>query len=316
MRAVSIPEFTDPATLKVIETPEPEPAAGWAILDLVAADVSPLDRQIATGQLPGAGPLPIQPGANAVGRITASGTHEPGVLAFVAGGVAGMGNSSQGAMATVIVAPDRAIFPLPDGADPLAIAAGTGGGISALAALVDHAGLRQGETVLVLGATGAVGRAACQIASSQGAVVLAGARDPSKLGDLDATPIDIDQMPAAVMEATGGKGADVIIDGIGGDYLNPAVLSGSAGCRHVLIGYMAGKTTNFTIPLVMIRQHKLLGFNANQLPPERHGSVVSEVIEDIAGGPIRPLIRDTVPLDDVRKAYAASGGGGRVLVVP
>ena len=316
MRAVRIPEFADPPAPEVVETTAPEPAAGETLVDLVAAEIAPLDRQIAMGNLPGAGPLPIQPGATGVGRVVTSGTFDPGGLVYVGGGPFGLGNSRPGMAAGQVAVPDGAAAPIPEGVDPMLAAAGMSGGISARQALFDYGRLQPGGTVLVLGATGSVGRAACQIAGAFGATVLAGARDVSALDDLDAVPISLENLTGEVMAATGGQGAEVIIDPLGGPYLNAAILSGAPKARHLLIGYSAGRTTNLTIPLTMIRQHRLMGFHAYQAPPGRYRQVVSEVLEDIARGILRPIVRLVVPFEEMAAGYAAVGGQGRVLVTP
>ena len=283
---------------------------------MIAAEISPLDRQIAMGMLPGAGPLPIQPGATGVARVASSASFPAGRLVYIGGGPFGMGNSRPGMAAEQVSIPDAAAVPIPEGVDPLAAAAGVSGGISARQSLFDYGRLQPGGTVLVLGATGSVGRAACQIAAAFGATVLAAARDTSALGDLDAVPVSLENLTGEVMAATGGKGADVIIDPLGGPYLNSAILCGAPKARHLLIGYSAGRSANFTIPLTMIRQHRLMGFHAYQAPPGRYQEVISEVLDDISDGVLKPIVRLTVPLEEMAAGYSEVGGRGRVLVVP
>ena len=316
MRAVRIPEFADPPGPVVVDIPTPEPGAGETLIELIAAEIAPLDRQIAMGNLPGAGPLPIQPGATGVGRVLSSETLDSGGLVYVGGGPFGIGNRRPGVMAEQVSVPDAAAVPIPEGVDPMLAAAGVSGGISARQSLFDYGRLQPDGTVLVLGATGSVGRAACQIAASYGATVVAAARDTSALGDLDAAPVPLDNLTAEVMAATGGKGADVIIDPLGGPYLNAAILSGAPKARHLLIGYSAGRTTDLTIPLTMVRQHRLMGFHAYQAPPGRYQEVIAEVLDDISQGVLEPIVRLTVPLEEMAAGYAAVGGRGRVLVVP
>ncbi len=316
MRAVRIPEFADPPGPVVVDIPTPEPGDGETLIELIAAEIAPLDRQIAMGNLPGAGPLPIQPGATGVGRVLSSETLDAGGLVYVGGGPFGIGNRRPGVMAEQVAVPDAAVVPIPEGVDPMLAAAGVSGGISARQSLFDYGRLQPDGTVLVLGATGSVGRAACQIAAAFGASVLAAGRDTSALDDLDAIPISIENLTAEVMAATGGKGADVIIDPLGGPYLNSAILCGAPRARHLLIGYSAGRSTNFTIPLTMIRQHRLMGFHAYQAPPGRYQEVIAEVLEDISQGVLKPIVRLTVPLEEMAAGYAAVGGRGRVLVVP
>ena len=284
-----IPEFADPPDPVVVDTTTPEAGDGETLIEVVAAEIAPLDRQIAMGNLPGAGPLPIQPGTTGVGRVLRSATWESGCLVYVGGGPFGVGNTRPGMMAERVSIPDDAAVPIPTGVDPMLAAAGVSGGISARQALYDYGRLESDGTVLVLGATGSVGRAACQIAAASGATVLAAARDTAALHDLDAIPIPLDDLTAEVMGATSGKGADVIIDPLGGPYLNAAILSGAPKARHLLIGYSAGRTTTLTIPLTMIRQHRLMGFHAYQAPPGRYQEVISEVLDDISRGVLEPI---------------------------
>lgn len=316
MRAVSIPEFTDPPGPVVGDTTPAEPRDGESLVELIAAEIAPLDRQIAMGMLPGAGPPPIQPGATGVGRVQSSARFGAGQLVYIGGGPFGMGNARPGMAAEQVSVPDNAAVPIPEGVDPMLAAAGVSGGISARQALFDYGRLEPDGTVLVLGATGSVGRAACQIGAAFGATVLAAARDTSALGDLDATPVSLENLTGEVMAATGGKGAEVIIDPLGGPYLNAAIPCGAPRARHLLIGYSAGRSTDFTIPLTMIRQHRLMGFHAYQAPPGRYQEVIAEVLDDISRGVLRPIVRLTVPLEEMAAGYAAVGGRGRVLVVP
>lgn len=316
MHAVSIPEFSDPPGPVVVDTTPPEPGDGETLVEVIAAEIAPLDRQIAMGLLPGAGPVPIQPGATGVGRVRSSARFEAGRFVYIGGGPFGMGNSRPGMAAEQVSVPDEAPVPIPEGVDPMLAAAGVSGGISARQALFDYGRLQPDGTVLVLGATGSVGRAACQIAAAFGATVLAAARDTSALDDLDAVPVSLENLTAEVMAATGGKGAHVIIDPLGGPYLNAAILCGAPKARHLLIGYSAGRNTDFMIPLTMIRQHRLMGFHAYQAPPGRYQEVISEVLDDISQGVLKPIVRLSVPLEGMAAGYAAVGGRGRVVVVP
>ena len=316
MRAVSIQEFSSPPGPVVTDTPPPEPRDGETLIEVIAAEIAPLDRQIAMGMLPGAGPLPIQPGATGVGRVRSSARFEPGQLVYIGGGPFGLGNSRPGMAAEHVSVPDDAAVPIPGAVDPMLAAAGVSGGISARQALFDYGRLQPDGTVLVLGATGSVGRAACQIAAAFGATVLAAARDTSALDDLDAIPVSLENLTGEVMAATGGKGAQVIIDPLGGPYLNATILCGAPKARHLMIGYSAGRNADFTIPLTMIRQHRLMGFHAYQAPPGRYQQVIAEVLDDISQGVLSPIVRLTVALDEMAAGYAAVGGRGRVLVVP
>ncbi len=144
---------------------------GEVLLDLLAADVQPLDRQIAAGALPGSGPLPMVAGVSAVARC-----EERQVV--VLGELTGKGISRDGCFADRFTAAPNQIVDAPDSLDPAVIAAGALLGLHARHVLFEIAQAAAGERVLVLGATGGFGAATMQIAAASGLVVVAAARRP------------------------------------------------------------------------------------------------------------------------------------------
>jgi NADPH:quinone reductase-like Zn-dependent oxidoreductase len=306
-RAVRVVRLGMPPEIAV-ETVDVEPAAGDVVLRLRAAEVTPLDRQIAGGGLPRVRAVPVPPGQSAV----ASTTH--GRL-LVLGGPSGMGVTRPGTLADTFAAPATAVFDLPDAIpDQIAAAAATSL-VTAHLALFQRARLRPGERVLVSGATGAVGSAAVAVALDAGAVVVAAARDPARCDVPDAVTLVADSdLPDAARD--GGRGVDVIIDTVGGDALTATVLAGAPRCRHVVVGYAGGTEAVLRVTSLMIAEHDILGFNAHVYSSEQWRQAVSASLDLLERGAYRPRIAAVYPLAEAARAFDETAPAGRVLVVP
>jgi NADPH2:quinone reductase len=299
-----------------IEVPDSGQEPGRTLVAFIAAEVAPIDVQIATGKIPGIPPPPLLPGGTAAGTVLESAVHPAGTLVYVSGGPHGMGTRTPGSFAEVVHAPDDAVFPLPDQLDPETAAAGVSSATAARYALVDHAAVQRGETVLVLGATGAVGSAAIQLAVALGAKVLAAARRPERVQTGSGIQaISFDGFANAVSEATEGVGVAAIVDTVGGPYVDESIRSGGPRCRHVVLGYTAGTDANFNLPLMSVKEHRLLGMNTNRPTPERRAQLMGEVLHDLAEGRVQPRIGERFPLSAAADAYRADGSAGRILLV-
>lgn len=305
MLAVTVTEFGPAPTIEVQDVGGVELAPGETLIDLIAADVVPLDRQIALGLFPPAKILPLKAGVSAVGRRRNSGD-----LVSVQGGHIGMGWSQPGCFATSFAAPASVQMVIPRGLDPMIAAAGTDTAITALLVLNDHAALKPGEKVLVLGANGGVGRACVQLASYLGAEVIAAARNPESVDAPQGTRvIGYDELI--------GLGADVIVDPVGGALFQTAILAGGHRCRHVFLGYPAGAVIELKLPLLMIAEHRVMGFNEHGVGHERFMGATREALQLLLDGVFAPVIGASFGLVDAPLAYEAVGSGiGRVLLTP
>lgn len=272
-------------------------------VELVAADIVPLDRQIAAGRFPPAGPAPYQPGVSAVGRFP------NGVLVSVQGGHHRMGFGRPGCFADRFLAPKQACLELPAGLDPLVAAAGAETTTTAHLLLHDHAALVAGERVLVLGANGGVGRASVALALAAGAEVIAASRRPDEL----AVPKGV---RVVGYEELAGLDANVIVDPVGGDVFVAAVRAGAYRCRHVFLGYPAGAVISFVLPLLMIAEHRILGVNEHAIPEATFLDAARSALDALALGTVVPTIASTHSLADVAVAFASASSAGRTLLVP
>jgi NADPH:quinone reductase len=303
--AVTVSAFGVPPTIEVRTIDEPEAGPDEIVLDLVAADVVPLDRQIAQGFFPPANTLPLSVGVSAVAR-----RRDTGDLVSVQGGHIGMGITRAGCFASSFVAPTNVLAPLPAGLNPIVAAAGSATAITAILALRDHAALCEGERVLVLGASGGVGRACMQLATHLGAVVTGAARDPLSVeAPMGTTMVGYEQII--------GLDVDVIVDPVGGQLFQTAILAGRHRCRHVFLGFAGGATVDLKLPLMMIAEHRVLGFNEHATGHDRLMEVTAEAMRYLAAGILVPMLGGTYPLADAATAYGAVGSGlGRILLVP
>lgn len=312
-RELLIHEMGDPPRFALADAGPPPP--GEARLTFLAAEVQPLDRQVATGRLPSAAPVPLRPGTSGVARVERAEGFQPGDVVVVAGGRHGLGTKRPGTFAEEFSAPADCLVRVPSGLDPQVVAAGAGSAFSARLALEDHAAVRAGEVVAVLGAPGGVGSAAVALAAQMGATVVAVSRSAQPSAD-GVTAVTFDDAQAAIREVSGGRGADAIVDTVGGERLVEAVGYGGPRCRHVCLGYSAGVSASLVVPLLMVNEHRLLGFNAHAAPADRAAAVMGRVLDDLRDGVVPVTEAVTFPLAEAAAAYAQVGGRGRVVIVP
>ncbi|MEU6170565.1 zinc-binding alcohol dehydrogenase family protein [Streptantibioticus parmotrematis] len=300
--------------------PDPEAAPGEVIVDVVAAGLHPLVRSVASGRhYTSDGTLPLVPGFDGVGRTP------DGTLAYFAGRSGG-----NGSMAERVAVPERALVPLPDGLDPVTVAALMNPAMSAWLALRDRAGLRAGESVLVLGATGSAGRMAVQLARHLGAAeVVAAGRDADALHRLTAIGADRtvslsapdDDLTAAVAKAAAD--VDVVVDYVWG---RPAELALAAltsarrdsahPLRWVHVGATAGPT--ITLPAATLRKTavEFRGSGLGSVAPDRMDAALRELVALLPSAGLHTATA-TTPLSDVQRAWDAElPSGTRLVLLP
>lgn len=297
---VTVEKCGRPPEVNVGPAPTPVPTAGQVLVQTIAADVQPLDRQVAAGGIPGV-VAPYQPGSSAIVR------HNDRPHALL-GGLVGMGMFAPGTFADELAVPPALLVPVPEGLAPDVAAAGVGSVMSARLALFDHADVQPGETVLVMGATGAVGSAAVVLAAGHGCQVLAATRTPR-----DAPPphgitmIGTDELPS--------DAADVIIDPVGGNGMVTVIGAGRRRCRHVVVGYAGGIAATVPLPILLLREHRLLGFNMHATPTARARQVAADALDDLATHRIRPKIAERASLDQAGRLLSDAPSDGRAILL-
>jgi len=186
-------------------------------------------------------------------------------------------------------------------------------------ALIDRGQLRAGETVLVLGAAGGVGSSAIQIAKAAGARVIAAASTDEKCAlcrtlGADAT-INYSTSPLrdAIKEATGAKGPDVIYDPVGGDFAEPAFRSIAWRGRFLVVGFAAGPIPALPLNLALLKGASIVGVfwgDFARREPQANQAMMRELAQWYAEGRIKPAIDRTMPMAELKAAYAHMGSRG------
>ena len=292
---------------------DPVRAPGHTLVRVTAAAVNPIDITISSGAHPlGRPAVPHVPGVEGAGVVVESDTLAPGsrVRVQVPGGLV------DGTLAELVVAPDAACLPIPDGVDDDQAAALGSVGISALVALEDVAALRAGETVLVLGATGALGRMFVQLARVIGAErIVAAARSAERLkamasdaaeGSPDATILLDAADPQGFKRqlANAGGPVDVVVDSLWGPYAMPALSGLKFKGRYVNLGQSAGVEASVDSGLLRHQWISLAGLSGAAIPPNRARAAYAHLTQLAAATDPRSQAR--------RRRPSVAGAGGRI----
>ncbi len=311
MKAAVLHEYG--ATPRFGDFAEPSAAPGGVVVEMAAAALHHLDLHKATGTFyMGPPPLPSVVGTDGVGRL------DDGRRVYFDATVAPYGSMAERALAS-----DEALFEVPDGLDDVRAAALGNTGLGAWLAVAWRSRLEPGETVLVLGATGAVGTIAVQAAKLLGAGrVVAAARPSERLARLrqrgaDAiVELDGDDPTAALRAAAGGE-VDVTIDTLWGDPALAAIQVAARGARHIAVGQIAGLDVSLPAPAVRSVSLDLCGFSVAHPPVEVRREGYRRLAELVARGDIEVDV-EPVPLEQVATAWErqreAIGGAKQVLV--
>jgi NADPH:quinone reductase-like Zn-dependent oxidoreductase len=303
----------------------PQRAAGEALIRVTAAPINPLDLLCASGtSYFGPPALPYVPGTQGVGVVAESDTLPAGQRVWFSA-AAGM-RPGDGSMAEFCVVPDTAVLPVPGGvSDDLAAALGNSA-IAAWMALSWRGGLRAGEHVLVLGASGNVGQIGVQAARLLGAGrVVAACRDPhgraraSELGAdavADLSGDDAETVAARLAEATGGR-ADLVLDPIWGVPAEAALRIMSPHGRLVNLGSSGGAYASFGSATLRSGVLAVLGYTNNQLTDEQKATALAEIFTHASAGQIT-ADREVLPLAAAADAWSRCGQAPhrRAVLIP
>lgn len=290
------------------------PGAGWpdpVEVELLAGAVQPKDRQVAHGQVPVPLPDSFVAGTQAVVRRC-----DDGSLHYCRGPIGVRGGPQAGVYAGRFLADSSWLVALPDGLDVRVAAAGTAPLADALHALHDLAGLAAGETVLVLGSSTGVGAAAVSAALAAGHPVVAATRDATGVAARQGVTVTgYDALADSVRAATGGRGADVVIDTVGGAYTAKGLHSGRRGGRQVLLGYQAGTELGLLARDFLATGVSLVGMNADAVARHRQHELTEEALRLLLSGAHRPHPVVDRPLAEGPDALLGPAPPGRTLLL-
>ena len=315
MKAIVCEAWGLPDTLVVRELPEVVPEAGKVAIKVEAAGVNFPDVLIIQNKYQFKPELPFTPGGELAGTVTAVGE---GVTQYKAGDrvIAFVG---QGAFAQQIAAPVKSVMPMPPGMDFDTAAAITLTYGTSHHAVVDRAQLKAGETMLVLGAAGGVGLAAIEIGKALGARVIAAASSDEKLEickqhGADATiNYSTQDLREAIKACTDGKGPDVIYDPVGGDFAEPAFRSIAWRGRYLVVGFASGPIPSLPLNLALLKGASIVGVfwgDYSRREPKANASMMGELAQWYAQGKVKPVIDRTMPMAELKAAYAHMGSRG------
>lgn len=295
-----------------MEQATPSPGAGEVLVRIAAASLNFPDLLIVENKYQYKPEPPFVPGSEYAGTVEAVGT---GVTHLRVGQTVAC-LSGTGAFATHAIAKAAVCVPLPPGADLVEAAAfpliyGT-----SHHALIDRGALKAGETVLVLGAAGGVGTSAIQIAKAVGAKVIAAASTDEKCALCTRIGADAvlnytrESLRDRVKELTGGQGPDVIYDPVGGDLAEPAFRSIAWRGRYLVIGFAGGRIPSLPLNLALLKGASIVGVfwgDFARREPKANGAMMAELGRWWMEGKIKPVIDCTMPMADLKQAYARMG---------
>jgi NADPH2:quinone reductase len=322
MRAVLCRAYGPPESLTVEEVEDPVAEPGEVVIDVEACSTTFPDVLMIQGLYQFKPDFPFSPGSEVAGVVSAVGDD----VDNMAVGDRVFASLGWGGMAERVKVPAGAVYALPDGVD-LADAAGFlyAYGTS-YHALVDRAMLVPGETLLVLGAAGGVGLTAVELGAVFGATVIAAASTESKLAVCRAHGAAMtinyaeEDLKTRVRELTGGAGADVVYDAVGGPFSEPALRSTAWNGRFLVIGFASGEIPRLPLNLPLLKGCSVVGVFWGafaQREPEQSAANVATLVEMWKTGRLQPHVSATFPLEragDAIRHLADRKAEGRVVV--
>lgn len=322
MKAIICSNF-GPVENLTLESVAPRPLrAGDVRIRVRACGVNFPDILIVEGKYQQKPPLPFSPGGEVAGEIIEIGEKVTGLEI----GQRVMATIFWGGMAEQAVAPASAVITIPDSLDYLTASVFQGGHLTSYHALKQRAQLREGETLLVLGAAGGVGTAAVQIGKAMGARVIAAASTPEKCDFALENGADVainysaQDLKKTVKSMTDGRGADVIYDPVGGEAFDQASRCIAWNGRLLVVGFASGTIPQYPANLALLKGCAVVGvfyqaFSEKQPADARQN--IEELMQMVADGSIQPKIDKAFPLEqsiDALKYVAARRAMGKVTV--
>ncbi len=304
MRAWRSPEETGIAALHVVEAEIPEPRANEIVVEIEAAALNFSDLLMIDGMYQIRPERPFTPGQEIAGTVSTTGADTE-----IAPGTRVAGKVLWGGFADYAVVRADMAIEIPEeiaAADAVALPVVY---TTALVALVEDARMSAGDTVLIHAAAGGVGLAAVQIAKANGARVIAAATGPAKCDRVREQGADVvidygsQDFVAAVSEATDGRGADIILDSVGGDVTRRSLRCLAWEGQLLIVGFSSGEIPEIPANRLLLRRAVARGIYWDH---DRDGEMVARAAQTLVAlcleGRIRPVVDDRYGFDDLPRA--------------
>jgi NADPH2:quinone reductase len=311
------------ADLAMAELAEPVAGPGEVVVAMRACALNFFDTLIVAGRYQYRPAPPFSPGGEIAGVVESLG---PGVTG-PAVGTPVVAHVRWGGAREKVVVPAEALIAIPPGLDFVAASTLTITYGTAIHGLADRGGVRPGETVAVLGASGGAGQAGIEVAKLLGARVIACAAGAEKLAFCRAVGADAaidyerEDLKARLKELTDGRGVDVVWDLVGDRFSEPAIRALAWRGRHLVVGFAAGEIPKPPLNLLLLKGAASIGVFFGEhvtREPEMFSAEMARIVDWAAAGEIRPHVQATYPLERTGEALAALAERkvrGKVVVV-
>jgi len=322
VRAVLCKAFGPPESLVIEDVEDPTPERGQVVINVEACAVNFPDVLMIQDMYQFKPPLPFSPGAEVAGTVSAVGE---GVDALDVGDRV-IASPGWGGLAEKVAVDARSAIEVPDGIDAVHASSFLYAYGTSHYALKDRGQLQPGETLLVLGAAGGVGLAAVELGAAMGANVIAAASTDDKLevcrehGAATTINYATEDLKTRIRELTGGVGADVVYDPVGGPYSEPALRSTAWEGRFLVIGFADGEIPRVPLNLALLKGCSIVGVFWGAFvgrERQRHRENVAELLEWWKEGKLHPHVSSTYPLERAAEAIrelADRKAKGKVVV--
>jgi len=317
MRALQVFQLGDPVdVLQVASVPSPEPGPSQVRIRVAAAALNFADDLVCRGRYQVKPALPFTPGMEVAGTVVAAG---PAARARKGQRVMALAALPHGGFAEEALAEDVTTYPIPDSLSDVEAAALLVTYQTAHVALHRRGALREGEWLLVHAGAGGVGSAAIQLGKAAGARVIATAGGPAKTKRCTELGADVvvdhrrEDFAPVVARETGGRGADLIFDPVGGDTFERSRKCIAFEGRLLVIGFASGKIPEAPANHVLLKNYSIVGVHFSRYASFNPGvldAATADLIRMHAEGLVRPSIDGLLELEEIPQALSRLAGGG------
>ena len=325
MRAWLMDSFDGVEKMRLAEVADPEPGAGEVLLRVKLAALNPADAFLALAQYPAKPALPHILGRDGVGEVLATGAGVSDVRVGQTVGIlrCNAGVEAWGTLAEKVVVPAASVAPVPYGWREEEMAGAPLVFLTAWQALTQWGGVpKEGEVLLVTGASGGVGVASVLLGKSMGLTVIGLSRSAEKSARLKELGADFVFDPAdkgmrkAAAAAIAPRKVDLVVDSVGGELFSQVVALLGYGGRISVVGRSGGVVPDFNTATLFFKRNKIGGVSVGDYSPQEAQQAWREIVRRLDATEQRPVFEEPVALEDVKQAFAKLSAGpmGKVLV--